>query len=88
MSYTQIDMFESIKDIPKPIGGRIETFEEHQKRCRGALIYWLNVTKIHSKPGEILIHGDPKNGAWIDSWLIPMTRASILEELGGIAAIW
>lgn len=87
MSHSQLDMFESIEETPKPIGGRNETFEEYQKRCRGALIYWLGITRIHSKPGQILIEGT-HNGAWIDSWLIPMTQAGILEDLGGMAGIW
>jgi hypothetical protein len=88
MSFNQIDMFETHKPTPQPIGGYIETFEQHQNRCRGALIYWLDVKRIHAKPGELFIDGDPGNGAWIDSWLIPSTQAGILDKLGGMAAIW
>jgi hypothetical protein len=48
----------------------------------------LQVERVHAKPGELLIENSASNGAWIDSWLIPMTRAGILQDLGGMAAIW
>ena len=91
MKIDQLDMFEAeLNTAQKPLMffGIQETFEQKQARCRGALLYWLEVTRIHAKPGELLIDRDPSNGAWIDSWLIPNTRAGILEDLGGMAAVW
>jgi hypothetical protein len=85
----QLDMFEiQATTKPYPIGYSYETFEQKQSRHRSALLYWLQVTRIHAKPGELPIEKNSSNGAWIDSWLIPNTRAGILDELGGMASVW
>jgi len=91
MKIEQLDMFESelnSNQSPSPMIWVRETFMQHQSRKRGALLYWLEVTRIHAKPGEIFIDKCASNGAWVDSWLIPMTRAGLLEDLGGMAAVW
>ena len=63
-------------------------FEGKQKRLRDAFLFWLKMDRIHAKPGEILIEGDASNGAWLDSIIIPSTKAGLLHDLGGLMGNW